>query len=83
MMNQTTFNKNGQVCAGNISLETNNCLVPCEGIFADVKKLPAEDIKSQNSEMFVDRYYDYKKFFEPYDGTLIYHFCVILHLKMF
>ena len=37
-------------------------------MFADVKKLPAEDIKEKNSEMFLELYKHYKRFFEPYVG---------------
>ena len=44
-------------------------MAPCEGIFADVKKLPPADIKKENTDMFIERYKNYKKFFEPSEGT--------------
>ena len=35
-----------------------------------MKKLPAEDVKEQNSEMFLELYKHYKRFFEPYVGEV-------------
>ena len=66
---QTTCNSKGAACAQNIKVDTSACMAPCEGIFADVKKLPPADIKKENTDMFIERYKNYKKFFEPSEGT--------------
>ena len=42
--------------------------MPCEGIFADVKKLDPENVTKENPEIFFERYKHYKRFFEPRDG---------------
>ena len=66
---QTTCNSEGAACAQNMKVDTSACMAPCEGIFADVKKLPPADIKKENTDMFIERYKNYKKFFEPSEGT--------------
>ena len=66
---QTTCNSEGAACAQNMKVDTSACMAPCEGIFADVKKLPPVDIKKENTDMFIERYKNYKKFFEPSEGT--------------
>ena len=43
---------------------------PCEGIFADVRKLPPENITVENREFFVEKYKYYKRFFEEFDGMI-------------
>ena len=42
------------------------CLVPCEGIFVDVKELTSENVTAENEELLLERYKNYKKFFEPW-----------------
>ena len=43
-------------------------MVPCEGIFADVKELQSEHVTAQNDEFLLERYKNYKKFYEPFYG---------------
>ena len=64
----------GNVCVEEIVVNTTLCLVPCEGIFTDVKKLPAENITDKNTEMFIERYKLYKRDFEPSDGMILFVF---------
>ena len=54
-------------CVFNVSVETNNCLVPCEGIFADVTKLKAPEITGKYYEKLLRSYDKYKRFFDISD----------------
>ena len=51
-------------CADGINIDPDLCLVPCEGIFADVKVQPARNVKSERDKIFLQRYKNYKKFYE-------------------
>ena len=51
-------------CADRINIDPDLCLVPCEGIFADVKVLPSKNVTSERDKMFLQRYKNYKKFYE-------------------
>ena len=41
-------------------------MVPCEGIFVDVKELPSENVTAVNEELLFERYKNYKHFYEPW-----------------
>ena len=45
--------------------------MPCQGIFADVKKSAPENITAENPEIFLERYKSFKKFFETSEGMII------------
>ena len=47
------------------------CLMPCEGIFADVKRLPPKNITNENTKLFFENYESYKRFFEISEGKVI------------
>ena len=38
--------------------------MPCNGIYVDVNKLPSENMMIKNTAMFIERYKNYKKFYE-------------------
>ena len=47
-----------------------DCQVPCEGIYADVKKIPFENpILKNNFEIFRLQYQRYRRFFENAGGN--------------
>ena len=41
-------------------------MVPCEGIFVDVKELPSENVTAEQEELLLERYKNYKKFYEQW-----------------
>ena len=45
------------------------CLMPCEGIFADVKKLPPTN-STIKIDKFIEGYEEYKSFFEPIQSKM-------------
>ena len=55
-------------CADRINIDPDLCLVPCEGIFADVKVQPAKNVTSERDKIFLQRYKNYKKFYESSDS---------------
>ena len=50
----------GNVCAGNISKEYDECLPPCEGIYADVTKIAADNVV--NGDYYEALLMDYNRF---------------------
>ena len=40
------------------------CLNPCKGLFADIKKLPVENLKTLPYELLVKRYSEHSRFNE-------------------
>ena len=42
--------------------------MPCKGIYVDLKKLPADNMTIGDAEMFIERYKNYKKFYETCNG---------------
>ena len=46
------------------------CLMPCEGIFADVRKLPPTN-STTKIDKFIEEYEEYKSFFEPIQSKMI------------
>ena len=57
-------------CAKNIWAKKKiGCVIPCEGIFADVKKVPFEPTIAEISDMIpLDQYRMYKRFFQVSRG---------------
>ena len=45
------------------------CLMPCEGIFADVKKHPPKHF-TRKIDKFLEGYEEYKSFFEPIQSKM-------------
>ena len=45
-----------------------NCLIPCEGIYADVTILKSSEIDETQYESFVENYQKYKRYFDPSKG---------------
>ena len=45
------------------------CLMPCEGIFADVRKLPPTN-STIKIDKFIEGYEEYKSFFEPIQSKM-------------
>ena len=66
-----TCNSEGIICAQNVEIDKKICMVPCEGIYADIKKLPSDNVFAENDEMFKLRYKNYKSFFEKSKGAFI------------
>ena len=64
--NQTaTCTQDGLACAERINVNYDLCLTPCEGIYADVKKVPETGKHNLiNDNLFIERYRKYKKFYE-------------------
>ena len=54
-----------------VKIDKKMCMVPCEGIYADIKKLPYDSVFAENNEMFKLRYKIYKSFFEKSKGAFI------------
>ena len=50
-------------CAKNITIDTTECIKPCEGIYADVTKYDADKIDDTNYEALLESYHKYKRFF--------------------
>ena len=49
--------------------DMNGCDIPCEGIFADVKRIPLElTIKEIENMIPMDQYKIYKRFFQASSG---------------
>ena len=42
--NQVTCSPAGNICAENIIIDKESCLIPCEGIYADVTTLKSSEI---------------------------------------
>ena len=72
--------QDGIKCAENMVEKSFDCQVPCEGIYADVKKIPFENpILKNNFEIFRLQYQRYRRFFENAGGN----FCFIQHIIVF
>ena len=50
------------MCAETIEIDTEICLVPCEGIFADAKKQPFDNLDAEKDKMLIERYKNYKTY---------------------
>ena len=51
-------------CTVNIEMDTKHCMIPCEGIFADVTKTEAENVNGKHYEKLLRSYNKYKRFFD-------------------
>ena len=74
MIFQPTCTVEDNACVENITddnVDTSVCLEPCEGIFADVKRLPPKNITNENTKLFFENYESYKRFFEISEGKVI------------
>ena len=57
--------KKGLICSQNIKGNIDSqCLNPCEGTYADIKKLPVEDFKTVPFKSLVTSYSKYSRFNE-------------------
>ena len=65
---KTICTSRGTACASNLTVDTSDCLVPCEGIFADVTKHQAPKISGEYYEKLVRSYDRYKRFFDISDS---------------
>ena len=73
MIFQPTCTVDDNACVENITddnVDTSVCLEPCEGIFADVKRLPPKNITNENTKLFFENYESYKRFFEISEGKV-------------
>ena len=61
----------GNVCAANITTVYDDCLPPCEGIYADVTKMPSENIDGEYYEDLLRDYNKYKRFNYPLESIFI------------
>ena len=53
----------------NITLvDTDGCLKPCEGVYADITKVDDGKIDEQYYESLLQSYYSYKRFFDKDDS---------------
>ena len=46
-------------------------MVPCEGIYADIKKVPSGGVFAENDELFKLKYKYFKSFFEISKGESV------------
>ena len=51
-------------CAEKVTVDKNECLKPCEGVYADVTKYDADEIEKNNYGALLDIYSRYKRFFD-------------------
>ena len=59
-----------KTCVEDIELDTSKCKLPCEGIFASVRKFPTLNVKQDESHLiFVEGYKKFKRFFEKSQGS--------------
>ena len=75
MIFQPTCTVEDNACVENITddnVDTSVCLEPCEGIFADVKRMAPENITTVESKLFFKKYEHYKRIFETAEGLTIY-----------
>ena len=59
----------GNLCAANITIDSSNCLIPCQGIYADVTKTEADKIEGEYYETLLKNYKKYKRFFDVSEGN--------------
>ena len=57
-------------CLEQIEVNTGECLLPCEGIFIDVKRQAPEINQEENYLLFLKKYKIYKQFFELLPGGM-------------
>ena len=50
-------------------MEDDNCLIPCEGIYADVTKIEAKKVTGKYYETLLKSYNKYKRFFKDEDSN--------------
>ena len=68
----------GNVCAGIILKEYDECLPPCEGIYADVTKIAADNVvNGKYYEALLMDYNRYKRFNYPSESMLVFFTCTI------
>ena len=61
----------GYQCAKNLDTKNSGCLIPCQGIFADVKKMSTEVTNDELSNLVpLEQYQIYKRFFQASSGIL-------------
>ena len=70
---QTLCSNEGNACIETTSIDTDRCLTPCEGIFVDVKRDDPEKINNTEYDIFLQKYKNYKKFFETSEGKVVEH----------
>ena len=71
---QTLCSNEGNACIETTSIDTDQCLSPCEGIFVDVKRDDTEKINNTEYDIFLQKYKNYKKFFETSEGKDVEYF---------
>ena len=71
---QTLCSNEGNACIETTSIDTDQCLSPCEGIFVDVKRDDPEKINNTEYDIFLQKYKNYKKFFETSEGKDVEYF---------
>ena len=71
---QTICTLRGTVCVSNLKVDIEDCLAPCEGIFADVSKIKAPDITGKHYDQLLKSYDRYKRFFDLSESNNIFHF---------
>ena len=57
------------LCAENITFDSSICLIPCQGIYADVTKTEADKIEGEYYETLLNNYKKYKRFFDVSEGN--------------
>ena len=68
-MLQRLCSAEGNKCARSIKINKKSCLVPCEGVFADVQRYEPDGIDAKSAELFEGKYHKYKSFFEKNKGN--------------
>ena len=68
------------LCAENITIDSSNCLIPCQGIYADVTKTEADKIDGIYYETLLKNYKRYKRFFDVSEGNHFFLYNKLLRL---
>ena len=70
-------------CTDKIKIDAELCLVPCEGIFGDIKVRPTKinQMENETTGTFLERYKNYKKFYEPKIDFGMYECICMLNIK--
>ena len=56
-------------CVSNITVDSDGCQIPCEGIYMDFTKYEPDNIADEYHETLVKSYYKYKRFFDVDDSN--------------
>ena len=59
-------------CVRSVKVDLKKCQIPCQGIFADIRKVSSLDYEDKKHELAHENYISYKKFYEESRGNRYY-----------